>query len=423
MSRTDLRRREARTMIRINDFKCKATLKAAAVVSVFLLFATVMGFGQVNLTAGPATTTLPDGTVVPMWGYTCGTPVSTSTATCAPLSGSASGAATGALGGIYLLSGGSGYSSSPTVTITPATGNTPTTPAVATPVVSGGVVVGFNVTNHGAGYTAAPTVTLSGGGGTGAVAAASPAWSPVLITVPPTTTSGGLRINLTNTLSFTPAGGGTANTIPTAIVIPGQVGGGLGVTPTRTASPSHAEAQGCVSWFIAAIPPGTPCPAGGAGASGTPPVQANRVQSMGTEVVAGTTTTLTWANLKPGTYLLESGTHPSIQVPMGLIGILVVTTAPSGTTAGIAYPAVAASTTAALPAVPYNAEVPLEFSEIDPVQNKEVDVAVRTAGFSETQVWSGLPTNPNTGQPGCGNPASSNYQTCYPPAVNYTPFY
>ncbi len=49
---------------------------------------------------------------------------------------------------------------------------------------------------------------------------------------------------------------------------------------------------------------------------------------------------------KPGTYLIESGTHPSIQGPMGLYGILVVTTAPTpGTTAGsqptpgTAYPA------------------------------------------------------------------------------------
>src|SRR2546429_1642449 len=40
------------------------------------------------------------------------------------------------------------------------------------------------------------------------------------------------------------------------------------------------------------------------------------------------------------------------------------------------------------------------------------------SGFNETQVWSGLPG-------GCGNPSSGAgiYQTCYPPAVNYTPLY
>src|SRR5580704_12929072 len=146
---------------------------------------------------------------------------------------------------------------------------------------------------------------------------------------------------------------------------------------------------------------------------------------MATAVTAGTNAALAWANLKPGTYLLESGSHPSIQVPMGLIGVLVVTTPPSGTTAGTAYPAVAATTkTAAIPAVTYTAEVPLEFSEIDPVQNKAVDLAVRTPAFSETRVWTGLPTDSNTGLPGCGNPGSgAYYHTCYPPAVNYTPFY
>ena len=407
-------------MIRINDSKSKTTLKAAFLASAFLLFAAVTGFGQqqINLSAGPATAAMPDGTVVPMWGYSCGAKVSGSTATCAPLSGAnptTNAAAAGALGGIYVINGGSGYTSAPTVAVSAPTGSiagVTNVTATANAVIDGGQVVGFSVTTHGAGYTSAPTVTLSGGGGSGAVAAASPAWSPVVITVPSGAT-GGLQINLTNHLSFTPAAGGTANTIPTSIVIVGQVGGGLGGAPTTTPSPSHALAQGCESWFIAssAIPPGTPCPAAQAGASGTPPVQGPRVQSMGTEVTAGATTALPWAGLKPGTYLLESGTHPSIQVPMGLIGVLVVTTAPSGGTAGTAYPAVGTA-----PAVSYNAEVPVEFSEVDPVQNKTVDSAVRTSGFSETTVWSGM-----TGS--CGNPASSTYLTCYPPAVNYTPFY
>jgi hypothetical protein len=97
---------------------------------------------------------------------------------------------------------------------------------------------------------------------------------------------------------------------------------------------------------------------------------------MGAEVVVGTPGALTWSALKPGTYLLESGTHPSIQVPMGLIGMLVVTTAPTGATPGAAYPAVGTA-----PAVPYNAEVPVEFSEIDPVQNNAVNTAVNLPGF------------------------------------------
>ena len=82
-----------------------------------------------------------------------------------------------------------------------------------------------------------------------------------------------------------------------------------------------------------------------------------------------------------------------------------------GATAGTAYPAVGT-----VPAVTYNAEIPLLFGEIDPVQNNAVNAAVNTAGFSETMVWSGLPG-------GCGNPASATYHQCYPPTVNYTPLY
>ena len=275
-------------------------MKASVLLAGMLLAGAVAAFGQqqVNLTAAPTSTTLPDGSIVPMWGYFCGTVVGGSTATCAA-----------------------------------------TNPA-----------------------------------------SAGTQWSPVVITVP---SGQGLTIHLTNNLSFTPATGSTTpNVIPTSIVIVGQVGGGLGSARTAKASPDHSEVQGCVTWFIADsnTPPGVPCTTNTLGA--LPPVQGQRVQSMATEVTPGPSTALTWTGLKPGTYLIESGTHPSIQVPMGLIGMLVVTTAPVGSTAGTAYPAVGS-----VPAVQYNSEVPLEFSEIDPVQNREVDLAVRTAGFSETAVW------------------------------------
>ena len=340
-------------MIRINDLKFRATLKAAVIVGGFLLFAAAMGFGQqqVNLTAGPTTLPLPDGTVVPMWGYSCGALASGATATCAALNP-----------------------------------NAVTTAASAT---AGSVMN---------------------------------AWSPVVITVPAASIGAtSLTISLTNSLSFTPTGGTTANTIPTSIVIVGQVGGGLGTLAQRTttASPDHSNAQGCVTWFIADptnTPPGTPCPqtATSPVSGAYPPTQANRVQSFSTEVAAGATTALKWSALRPGTYLLESGTHPSIQVPMGLIGVLVVTTAPSATSAtGTAYPAVGTA-----PAVTYNAELPLEFSEIDPVQNKAVSTAVNTAGFSETKVWDG-----HLGACGDPNAGAGVANTCYPPAVNYTPFY
>src|SRR5271165_6192704 len=286
----------------------KATLKTAVLAITLLLLGASATFAQqqVNLTAGPANLLLPDGSTVPMWGYSCGTAVANSTATCAALNQAGSG------------------------------------------------------------------------------------WSPVVITVP-TGATGGLTINLTNNLSFA-----NGNKVPTSIMIVGQVGGGLGNSATAVPSPPHAIQSS--TWI------------GAAGVTNTPPPQGARVQSFATEVAAGTTTPLTWAYLKPGTYLLESGTHPSIQGPMGLYGILVVTAAPTAT-AGVET---AAGT--AYPGVSYDAEVPVLLSEMDPVQNRAVGAAVNTAGFSETAVWSGQPNQ-------CGNPSSSNYQTCYPPAVNYTPLY
>ena len=235
---------------------------------------------------------------------------------------------------------------------------------------------------------------------------ASGKWSPVVITVPVVSSPGPttLTINFTNNLTFTPptpTGGPVppANNIPTSLVIVGQVGGGLGTSPTYVASPVHSQQQ--TTWPIA-----------NTGAVNNPPPQGPRVQSFATEVAVGTPQSLTWNNLRPGTYLLESGTHPSIQVPMGLIGMLVVTTAPSAS----GSPATETAAGTAYPGVSYDAEIPLEFSEIDPIQNNAVNAAVNTAGFSEMMVWSGQPN-------GCGNSSSPTYQQCYPPAVNYTPLY
>lgn len=70
---------------------------------------------------------------------------------------------------ITIGSGGTGYTSAPSVTLTGGGG----TGATATATVSGGVITKITVTNAGLGYTSAPTVELSGGGGTGATATAS----------------------------------------------------------------------------------------------------------------------------------------------------------------------------------------------------------------------------------------------------------
>ena len=347
----------------MRSFKVNSALIRSGLTASVLLLGSAAAFGQVtvNLTAAPGTATMPDGSAVPMWGYTCGTV----NANCGPLLQPA-----------------------------PATG----------------------------------------------------AWSPVIITVP---TGQDLTINLTNNLTFqppTPTGGPTPppNNIPTSIVIVGQLGGGLGASATSDPSPDHTNAQ-AQSWFAAGTLPGQ-APVG----VGTPPVQGSRVRSMATEVAAGpgstsaNTTSLCWGvclttagvatgpALRPGTYLIESGTHPSIQGAMGLYGILVVTTAPtSGTAAGTAYPVNGTNTGT----VTYNADVPLLFSEIDPSQNTAVAAAVNTAGFSETNVWSGQQYSKDARgtsgvfSSGCGaqfnadGSANPNWNTCYPPAVNYTPLF
>src|ERR1700756_2591192 len=70
--------------MRINYFKA---LVQAAVTTACILLGAAAAFGQqqVNLTAGPTSVTLPDGSTVPMWGYSCGSVVSGSLATCAAL--------------------------------------------------------------------------------------------------------------------------------------------------------------------------------------------------------------------------------------------------------------------------------------------------------------------------------------------------
>ena len=287
--------------MRVNNMK--AILKNAVRSAAVLLLGAGLASAQqqVNLSAGPALANLPDGASVHMWGYTCGTTVGGSTATCA-------------------------------------------------------------------------NTQPSG-------------WSPVVITVP---TGQDLQINLTNNLTF------GANKIPTSIVIVGQIGGGLGDTSKRTTSPSPVHENQGTSWPIA-----------NAGPAFTPPSQADRVQSFSTEVPAGAMTSLTWKAPAPGTYLLESGTHPSIQGAMGLIGMVVVTTAPTNsTTPGTAYPAVI-----------YNADVPLIFSEIDPVQNNAVDRAVNTAGFNESAthnyLTAGGVASINLTSPGSGYTAA--------PTVTFSP--
>jgi len=67
----------------MRSFKVNSALIRSGLTASVLLLGSAAAFGQVtvNLTAAPGTATMPDGSAVPMWGYTCGTV----NANCGPL--------------------------------------------------------------------------------------------------------------------------------------------------------------------------------------------------------------------------------------------------------------------------------------------------------------------------------------------------
>ena len=77
-------------------------------------------------------------------------------------------------GGVWQItvnSGGSGFTSAPTVVITPATDDSGIN-ATATSTISNGAVTGITVVTQGMLYNSVPSISFSGGGGSGATATA-----------------------------------------------------------------------------------------------------------------------------------------------------------------------------------------------------------------------------------------------------------
>ena len=74
---------------------------------------------------------------------------------------------TAGVSSVTMSTGGSGYTSAPSVTLTPPTLGSP---ATATATIAGGSVLFVTIVTPGDGYTDRPSVTFSGGGGSGAAA-------------------------------------------------------------------------------------------------------------------------------------------------------------------------------------------------------------------------------------------------------------
>ncbi len=137
----------------------------------------------------------------------------------------------------------------------------------------------------------------------------------------------GLTVHLQNTLPE-----------PTSLVIPGQV---------TAMTPVWAEPDGSAT-YSGSRPPGN---------------LTARVRSFTHEAgaLAGTAT-YDWPTLQPGTYLYESGTHPQVQVQMGLYGAVTRNAADAtATTPAEAYAGVT-----------YAQAVTLLYSEVDPVLHQAV---------------------------------------------------
>jgi FtsP/CotA-like multicopper oxidase with cupredoxin domain len=124
-----------------------------------------------------------------------------------------------------------------------------------------------------------------------------------------------LTINVVNQLPQVINGG----TVPTSLVVPGQIAAWTPATFT--------DSKGRL-----------------------------RVRSFAPEAAAGATASYTWSAPQAGTYLYHSGTHPQVQVQMGLYGMVIVE-------AGVGQ---------AYAGVPYDLEVPLLYSEIDPALHAAV---------------------------------------------------
>ena len=227
------------------------------------------------------------------------------------------------------------------------------------------------------------------------------AWQPPLITVP---SGQPLTINLINNLAF----GGGANTVPTSLVIVGQLGGGLGDARSARRCPAPTHAPQGTTW------PGTghagrPAPAGATPMRHVLPAgTGDRVRSFAPKWRSRTSAARrsTWSNAAPR-HLPDRVRHAAVDPgPMGLYGVLVVTE-PDDTRRDPGT---------GLSGMTYDADVAAAAQRNRSGAEQRRRQAVQTRRASARRlVWNGQPGE-------CGDPAPR-LHTCYPPAVNYSPLY
>jgi large repetitive protein len=361
----------------------------------------------VNMIARQSTVTMPNGVTVPMWQY-CGSVDATTTAAGTPptYTGTANGGACTS----------TSWTPGPTIKVTVGetltvnlTNNLPVpTSLIVLGHLGGGLGAPTTMAspNHNANYGVTPTSPVA------TINSISVNANQVTVT---TAAAHGLIGGDRVFISGVSASSGT---------ISGFNGGPFAITPTSLNSFTYVDltasgnATGGSATTAVSASQGFTTFAGNAlsGTAFVAPKQGQRVQSMGTQADAYTgSAQLTYQALKPGTYIYETGTLPSLQVPMGLYGLLIVTASPvtvndptTNAVTAVTTPGYAYLDAASLPTVPYDADATLLFSEIDPVMNAQIDKASK-AGTDMTK-------NMRFNDPVCG-------ANCYPAAVNYTPTY
>lgn len=167
---------------------------------------------------------------------------------------------------INIVTGGSGYTTAPTVTLSAPSATDGALQATATATIANGVITSIPIASGGSGYTSEPTVVIIGGGGTGVTVGSVSIVSGAVTAI--NLTSGGSGYSGSPFISIT-GGGGAGATAGTVVIQNGVVtgvtvgnpgngyvtlptvsfsgGGGAGVT--ATASVTSRSVNNAISVF------------------------------------------------------------------------------------------------------------------------------------------------------------------------------